>query len=60
MTLRTTIILYWSIVAAFFIGVYIQDDETAKREAVNWLLIAISIFLIAVLIYFIRKKTKAE
>lgn len=50
------IILYWSINLAIVIGVYVQDDATAKIDAVRWAIYAACIFVIAVLIQWYRNK----
>jgi predicted membrane channel-forming protein YqfA (hemolysin III family) len=56
MKTRTAIIIFSCIVLVFAIPVYFMNDPTAKSEAIWWLVIGVCVFLLGLIIHFVRKK----
>lgn len=56
MKTKTLIVIFLFVVFAPAGIVYFMDDETAKPEALTWIYIGASVFLLGLSIHLIRKK----
>jgi len=56
MSFKNFSILFWAITIIMCAAVYIQKDESAKFDAIRWLIFAASVYLIAGIMQIVSKK----